>query len=871
MQNTTKLNGITGNIIWTIIVSLLILGLIQPTKAKAQSCATPVGLSHTALTSSSERANWTANPLSSSYQLRYAEVGSTNYVYFTFPGGASVSNYTLINLKSSTAYYWQIRATCSSSNSRYSATDTFTTMAGVISCVKLYGIYSASVNFNTAVVGWDSTLVADQFRVRYAPVNCPSNYSYALVSGGTPGNYTKKVTLTNLAPGTQYNYQIAPICGGTQYSYTTAKTFSTPLPAVSIAVSGGAVCPGTIPVFTATQSQPALYLNYQWKVNGQNVGQNQTTFTGSSLVNGDVITCQLIPQSGCAAQTIANSNAIVATNVTAALPFVTDFSNLNCWSIQHVSGTPVGDWEMASSLSNPSLSPLAGTGIMQFRSSQHLLGAKSRLISPVISFSSITDPYISISMSKDNGMINNPDYVEILISTNNGGTWSAPLRSPMRYSASATVPAWNQFNLDLSPFAGHSEVRIAIQAVSEEGKNMGIDAITIANATCRVPKNRNVNNITGNTALINWTNVGGSNYKIKYVALTPGAVANTKNNGSSTSFTLNALQPNTQYAWWVSSSCGSTTIGYQCFADTFTTGNGTIPCVKPGNLSHNLISGNTVQVSWNPAVQADSFKIRYAEIGSSLYSYMKVAYGSGSFGLSNANIENLFINTTYFWQVASECGLAVTAYSASDTFTTPSGPAGYLSCMKPFNISSSNVTANDAVIHWDTLIIADSFRVRYAPTATPNVYKYTLISGGTPGAYVSNMTIDRMMPGTQYNYQVKAICNGISTPYSDPATFTTDVLRVAVIEAEKLGVTELSVYPNPTAGDTKINFTSDLNGTETIRILDNTGRMIFSKQVNVLKGSNSYQLESSGFDNGVYTLLIIGNKGIQKTRFVITK
>ncbi len=871
MQNTTKLNGITGNIIWTIIASLFILGLIQPTKVKAQACATPVGLSHTALSSSSERVNWTANPSSSSYQLRYAELGSTNYVYSTFPGGASVSNYTLNNLKSSTTYYWQIRATCSSTNSRYSTTDTFTTMAGVISCVKLYGTYSTSVNYNTAVVGWDSTLVANQFRVRYAPVNCPTNYSYALVSGGTPGNYTKNVTLTNLAPGTQYNYQIAPICGGTQYSYTTAKTFTTPIPAVSITVSGGAVCPGTIPVFTATQSQPAIYLNYQWKVNGINAGQNQTTFTGSSLVNGDVVTCQIIPQSGCAAQTVANSNAIVATNVTAALPYITNFSNLNCWSIAHVSGTPAGDWEAASSLSNPALAPVSGTGIMQFRSSQHLLGAKSRLISPVISFASITDPYINISLSKDNGMINNPDYVEILISTDNGGTWSAPLRSPMRYSATATVPAWNQFNLDLSPFAGQSEVRIAIQAVSEEGKNIGIDAITIADATCRVPKNRNVNNITGNTALINWSNVGGSNYKIKYIALTPGAAANTKNNGSSTSFTLNSLQPNTQYAWWVSSSCGSVSIGYQCFADTFTTGNGTSPCVKPGSLSHNLITGNTVQVSWDPAIQADSFKIRYAEIGSSVYAYLKVAYGAGAFGLSNATLENLFINTTYYWQVASQCGLAVTAYSAPDTFTTLSTPAGYLNCVKPFNISATNVTANDAVIHWDTLIVADSFRVRYAPTASPNDYKYTMVSGGSPGAYVSSTVIDRLLAGVQYNYQVKAICNGVSTPYSDHSTFIADVLRIAVIDAEKVDVAELSVYPNPTAGDTKINFMSDLNGTETIRVMDNTGRTVFSKKVNVIKGSNSYQLESSGFENGVYTLLIIGNTGVQKTRFVITK
>lgn len=871
MQNTTKLNGITGNLIWSIIVTLLILALIQPTKVKAQACATPTGLSHTALTTSSERVDWNANPTPTEYRLRYAEVGTANYVYFTFPGGATVNTFTINSLKANTTYYWQIRATCGGVNSRYSVPDTFTTMAGVISCVKVYGTYSNAVTFNTALVGWDSTLVADQFRVRYAPVNCPTNYSYETVSGGGPGNYTKNVSLVNLAPGTQYTYQVASICGGTQYSYSTANTFTTPIPGLSISTPGGQVCPGNAPAFTATLTQSAIYISYQWKVNGLNAGSNQNTFNPTNLNNGDIITCQILPVSGCVPQTTSNSNAIVATNVSVSFPFTSDFSSLGCWNIQHVAGTPAGDWEVVGSLSNPSLNPVSGTGVLQFRSSQYQLGAKSRLISPVMSFASITDPLLTLTLSKDNGMPGNPDYIEVLISTDNGGTWSAPLRSPMRYQASASTPLWSTFNLDLSPFAGNSEVRIAIQAVSEEGNNIGIDAITISNASCPTPKNRAVNNITGNTAEISWSNVGGTNYRIRYGILAPVPTYNWKNTGTNTSFTLSSLQPNTTYIWWVSSTCGSSSIGYQCYADTFTTGNGTAPCVKPNNLGHNLITGNTVELFWNPAIQADSFKVRYAEVGSSNYTNMRVPYGAGSFGLSGATLNNLFINTTYYWQVASICGLTETAYSAPDTFTTPSSPANYLFCIKPFNVSASNITANDAVVNWDTLIVADSFRVRYWPSADPGAYKYAIVAGGSPGSYVSNLIIDKMLPGTQYNYQVKTICSGVSSVYSDFGTFTTDVLRVANVEKEEVVVSELTIAPNPARSDAQIHFTSKTNGMEVLRVIDNTGRMVLNRTLSVNQGANTIQLESSNFETGVYTVMIIGSTGVQKLRFIVTQ
>ena len=68
-------------------------------------------------------------------------------------------------------------------------------------------------------------------------------------------------------------------------------TIAPNLPAsVIITSTGNTICAGTSVTFTATPTNGGTDPAYQWKLNGNNVGTNSTTYINSSLVNADVVT-----------------------------------------------------------------------------------------------------------------------------------------------------------------------------------------------------------------------------------------------------------------------------------------------------------------------------------------------------------------------------------------------------------------------------------------------------------------------------------------------------------------------------------------------------------------------------------------------------
>ena len=91
------------------------------------------------------------------------------------------------------------------------------------------------------------------------------------------------------------------------------------VPSVSVGASSNNICSGTSVTFTATPTNGGNTPSYQWKNNGTNVGTNSTTYTNSSLVNGDVITCVMTSNATCASPTTATSSSTtmnVTSNVT---------------------------------------------------------------------------------------------------------------------------------------------------------------------------------------------------------------------------------------------------------------------------------------------------------------------------------------------------------------------------------------------------------------------------------------------------------------------------------------------------------------------------------------------------------------------------
>ena len=88
-------------------------------------------------------------------------------------------------------------------------------------------------------------------------------------------------------------YTFTPTAGQCASTATMTITVNPELTAgVSIAASATTICDGTSVTFTATPTNGGTSPSYVWKKNGTSIsGANASTYSTTSLVNGDVITC----------------------------------------------------------------------------------------------------------------------------------------------------------------------------------------------------------------------------------------------------------------------------------------------------------------------------------------------------------------------------------------------------------------------------------------------------------------------------------------------------------------------------------------------------------------------------------------------------
>jgi hypothetical protein len=98
-------------------------------------------------------------------------------------------------------------------------------------------------------------------------------------------------------------------------SNSISMTVNPILPAsVTIATSVNSICTGDPVTFTASTTNGGSSPSYQWMQNGANVGTDSATYTSSSLINGDVISCVFISNATpCLSGNPATSNTIAMT------------------------------------------------------------------------------------------------------------------------------------------------------------------------------------------------------------------------------------------------------------------------------------------------------------------------------------------------------------------------------------------------------------------------------------------------------------------------------------------------------------------------------------------------------------------------------
>ena len=266
-------------------------------------------------------------------------------------------------------------------------------------------------------------------------------------------------------------------------------------------------------------------------------------------------------------------------------------------------------------------------------------------------------------------------------------------------------------------------------------------------------------------------------------------------------------------------------------------------CPVPFNTTATNIDSVSAQINWDPAVVADTFRIRYRELGTSLYKYKDV---NGGGGLVNTIINNLSPATSYTFEVATKCIGYSSTYSIIDTFQTALAP---VNCIVPNALDTSSVTSTSATLSWNTWVVADTFTVRYSLNGTSSYLYKTLAGGGGNSTVISGL-----IPGRAYQFQVTSICLGVSSGYSSSFIFNTLGPCAKPHTLTATAITNSSAligWSNLVQGDSfRVRYT--VNGTSNYKYKTVAGT-IYSTTITGLLGATTYNYQVSTICSGIGT------------------
>lgn len=181
-------------------------------------------------------------------------------------------------------------------------------------------------------------------------------------------------------------------------------------------------------------------------------------------------------------------------------------------------------------------------------------------------------------------------------------------------------------------------------------------------------------------------------------------------------------------------------------------------------------------------------------------------------------------------------------------------------CAVPTNLNASGITKNSALISWSAVNCAYNYKVQYR--------KYGTSSWTTKTASTVSYTLTGLSAKTKYEYRAQTVCTAdgtSSSAYSATKTFTTLAIRDESLNAEAEPLADVNVFPNPARDHFTAEVTCDKEVSATISICNMVGELMISNTLVLNEGTNTFNLETTGFAPGIYLIKIwAGNNNIVK-------
>lgn len=229
------------------------------------TCNAPAALNTTNITTSSATLSWGSATGAVSYTVQYKL--STASTWTTAATATTATSVNISGLTAATAYQWQVRTNCTSTNTTYSQAS-FTTNSTAATCVSApTALAVGSVTSSSAIVSWGAVSGATSYTVQYKTSAATTWTSLASTTSTSS-------TISGLLASTLYSWQVRANCSTANSPFATGS-FTTS--AASICNAPGNLTNSNIASTTVTISWSAVsgVFNYGLQIKTSNT----TTWT----------------------------------------------------------------------------------------------------------------------------------------------------------------------------------------------------------------------------------------------------------------------------------------------------------------------------------------------------------------------------------------------------------------------------------------------------------------------------------------------------------------------------------------------------------------------------------------------------------------
>ncbi len=276
--------------------------------------------------------------------------------------------------------------------------------------------------------------------------------------------------------------------------------------------------------------------------------------------------------------------------------------------------------------------------------------------------------------------------------------------------------------------------------------------------TCLAPTSFVSSNVTATSVDLAWTNNSTSDDFIIEFGETGFTLGTGETvSGTGTSITIEDLDPETDYSFYVYSDCGDDDLSAPAGPRDITT---PPTCPGPTDLVASNPTAFTVDLAWTNNSTSDDFIVEYGEAGFTLGSGETVT-GSGT----SVTIEDLDPETAYSFYVYSDCGdddvSAVSNVANATTVET---------CPAPTAVTVTEITQNSALVSWTSNGEETEWSIEYGPAGFEQGEGEVV-----DGIEETEFLLEGLENTTAYDVYVIAVCAEDDLSLSASASFDTEI------------------------------------------------------------------------------------------------